>query len=145
VEVDGRYRTFVVEQAKDDLIYVQGTTTLGSAPLAVEYDMASLRFVGASSTDDASSRIQMMLALLRVMDRRDAVPLFLEMLESEYFYARWQVMRELLALDATAALPHLRIMAADDPHPEVREAATRTLAHFFPEPSRSEEEILCPA
>jgi hypothetical protein len=40
-------------------------------------------------------------------------------------------MRELLAMDADAALPPLRDMAARDPHPEVRAAARQTLDLFF--------------
>jgi hypothetical protein len=36
-------------------------------------------------------------------------------------------MRELLGLDAEAALPHLRKMAASDPHRETRRAARQAL------------------
>lgn len=133
LEVDGRYRTFVVDSAPRNLVYLQASTPLAAAPLRVEYDSATHAFVGASSTDETSSRTQMMLALLRILDRQDAVPVFRELLDAEHFYARWQTMRELLALDAEAALPHLREMAAADPHPDVREAAGQTLARFFPE------------
>ena len=87
--------------------------------------------------------MQMMLTLLRILDWRDAVPVFRDMLASEHFYTRWQTMRELLALDAEAALPHLRAMASDDPHPEVREAAAGTLDLFFAEALESAEP--CPA
>jgi hypothetical protein len=54
------------------------------------------------------------------------------MLDNPHFYARWQAMRELLALDAEAALPHLSGMAGADPHPEVRAAAAVTLSAWFP-------------
>jgi HEAT repeat protein len=74
------------------------------------------------------------------MERRDAVPLFRELLRSEHFYARWQTMREFLALDAGAALPHLREMAERDPHREVRGAAEQTLARLF-----AEEPAPCPS
>jgi HEAT repeat protein len=99
--------------------------------------IATFGFAGASSTDEVSSRTQMMLALLRTMDRQDAVPLIVDMLEDPNFYARWQAMRELLALDADAALPHLRSLAHCDPHPEVRAAAAATLDACFdvPEPA----------
>lgn len=140
LELDGRRFTFIVEEASHDIVFMQAMTLFGAAPLTVEYDSQTLRFIGASSTDEASSRTQMMLALLRVMDRRDAVPVFRDLLGSEHFYARWQTMREFLALDAGAALPHLRAMAAADPHSEVRQAAAQTLTHFFPEDSRREEE-----
>lgn len=146
VEIDGRDRTFVVDSAPRNPVYLRASTPLGAAPLRVEYDSATRAFVGASSTDEASSRTQMMLALLRILDRRDAVPVFRELLAGEHFYARWQAMRELLALDADAALPHLREMAVGDPHPDVRDAAAETLARFFPEePSIRRTLDSCPA
>ena len=73
----------------------------------------------------------MMVSLLRTMEREDSVPLLEEALASPHFYTRWHVMRELLALDAEAAHPHLRRMAEADPHPEVRAAARQTLDLFF--------------
>ena len=36
-------------------------------------------------------------------------------------------MKELLGLDAAAALPHLKRMAATDPHPDPRRAARAVL------------------
>jgi hypothetical protein len=137
LRLDGRSQSFVIEHAASDLVYLHATTTVDCAPLIVEYDTASLEYVGASSTDEVSSRTQMMLALLRTMERPDAAPVFVEMLGHRHFYARWQAMRELLALDAETALPHLTAMASDDPHPEVRAAAAATLAACFtlPEPA----------
>ena len=131
LELDGRRQTFVIDHASSDLVYLQAVTSAGRAPLTVEYDSDTFRFAGASSTDEVSSRTQMMLSLLRTMNRRDAVPLMIEMLGDPNFYARWQAMRELLALDAEAALPHLSILAECDPHPEVRTAAAATLAACF--------------
>jgi len=131
-EIDGRSQAFVVDHSRRNLVYLQAGTPLGAAPVRVEYDSTTFAFVGATSTDEASSRMQMMLALLRILDRRDAVPVFRERLAAEHFYTRWETMRELLALDAPAALPHLRAMAEADPHPEVREAAAQTLERFFP-------------
>ncbi|MET1111484.1 MAG: HEAT repeat domain-containing protein [Allosphingosinicella sp.] len=145
LDLDGRRFTFIVEEAERDIVFVGAETSLGAGPLSVEYDSATLRFAGASSTDEASSRIQMMLALLRMMDRRDATPLFAEMLRSELFYARWQTMREFLALDPGAALPHLRRMASGDPHSEVRRVAAQTLAQLVAEESADREEpVPCP-
>ena len=59
------------------------------------------------------------------------MPLLETALASPHFYTRWHVMRELLALDAEAAQPHLVRMAEADPHPEVRAAARQTLDLFF--------------
>jgi hypothetical protein len=140
IEIDGRREAFVVDEAASDLVYVFASTSLEASPVGTEIDGRTLKLVAAGSTDEAGSRIQMMLALLRTMGRRDAAPLFASSLQSPHFHARWQAMREFLALDAELALPHLRRMARSDRHPEVRAAAAETLSTFFPERSAP-----CPA
>lgn len=132
VELDGRCESFLVDSAASDLVYLSASTPLEAGPVGVDYDPLTLEAVAASSTDDAGSRSQMMLALLRTMGRRDAAPQFAQALSAGNFHARWQAMREYLALDAELALPHLERMAEADPHPEVRSAAAATLAAFFP-------------
>ncbi len=144
--LDGRSQSFVIEHAVSDIVYAQCVTPAGAASVAVEYDADSLSFAGASSTDEIGSRVQMMVSLLRLLDRRDAAPLIRECLDSPHFYVRWHVMREFLALDAELAFPSLREMAASDSHPEVREAAVQTLAAFFPDAEMSDEvDDLCRA
>ena len=145
--LDGRSQSFVIEHATSEIVYIQAVTPCGAAPVSVEYDADSLSFAGASSTDEIGSRVQMMVSLLRLLDRQDAAPLIRECLDSPHFYVRWHVMREFLALDAELALPSLREMAESDPHPEVRGAAAQTLAAFFPEQqdASDREEDLCRA
>jgi len=136
--IDGRYQSFIIEHAASDMLYLQAMARTGAAPLAAEYDSKTQAFIGASSTDEASSRIQMMVSLLRTMERADALPLIEESLASPHFYTRWHIMRELLAMDAEGALPALRRMAANDPHPEVRAAARQTLELFFEDEDEAE-------
>jgi len=131
IVLDGRSQSFVIEHAASDVLYFHAMVRPEAAPLSAEYDSRTLAFVGASSTDEAASRIQMMVSMLRTMEREDAAPLLEAALASPHFYTRWHVMRELLALDADAAQPHLRRMAEADPHPEIRAAARQTLALFF--------------
>lgn len=131
VVIDGRHQSFVIDHAERAIVYYQAVARAQSAPVAAEYDSESLGFIGASSTDEAASRVQMMVSLLRAMDREDALPLFEKALEGSPFYARWHIMREMLALDADAALPALRAMATADPHPDVRAAARQSLDLFF--------------
>lgn len=142
--LDGRRETFVIEHATSHIFYFQALTPLEAAPVMAEYDSSTLRFVGASSTDELGSRVTMMLSLLRLMERTDAAPLFPQLLRTLSFHDRWRAMREFLALDADCALPHLREMASSDPHPEVREAAAETMSRFFPQAS-SREDMMCPA
>lgn len=142
--IDGSRESFIIEHASSDILYLQAMVRTGAAPLTAEYDSETRRFIGATSTDEASSRVQMMATLLREMDRDDAVPVLREFLASPHFYTRWHVMRELLALDAEAVQPDLLRMARNDPHPEVRAAAAQTLSLFF-EPAPVEEVRACRA
>lgn len=92
------------------------------------YDAASGRLVHVSASRRDSSFRAMGLALLRTLGLTDAAPLFVAESECADFGARWNAMRELVALDRAAALPRLAAMAAGDPHPEVRRAAAATQA-----------------
>jgi hypothetical protein len=141
--MDGRRQSLVIEHLRSDMLCLQAIIHVGAAPISVDYDSLSLRYIGAVSTDEASSRTQTMVTLLRLMNRADAMPLIEQELRSPHFYTRWYVMREMLALDAERALPHLRRMADGDPHPEVRFAATQTLSLFFED--EQEEALQCRA
>jgi hypothetical protein len=144
IEFDGRFETFIVDSAASDLVYLFASTPLEAGPVGVDYDPNTLQPVAASSTDDAGSRTQMMLALLRTIGRSDAAPLLAGLLGVRNFHSRWQAMRELIALDAETALPHLGRMAELDPHPEVRSAAAATLAAFFPDRQPDPKELPTP-
>lgn len=143
--IDGSHESFIVDHADSDLVYFQVVVRTGCAPLTVEYDSDTRSFIGATGTDEAGSRVQMMSTLLREMDRADAVPVLRELLPGSDFYVRWHIMREMLALDAEAALPDLKAMAAEDPHPEVRAASRQTLELFFADELAEEELEACRA
>lgn len=103
------------------------------SPLPIRtYDVASGRLIHVSASRRDSSFRAMALTLLRHLGRTDAAPLFAAETASEDFAARWNAMRELVALDSAAARPLLEAMAATDPHPEVRRAAAATQALIFP-------------
>jgi hypothetical protein len=125
--IDGRRQSYVIEHARSNLVVLQATITLDRAPLSVEYDSASGVFVGCSATDDTSSRIQMITTLLRKLDCDAAVPVMVDLLDHPDFFVRWHVIKEMLGLDVKAALPHLKRMAASDPHPDPRRAARAVL------------------
>ena len=125
--VDGRCETFVIEQARANLVILQATVKPGRAPVSVEYDSVSREYVGCSAADDSASRIQMITTLLRKLDCAAAFPAIAGFLGHPNFFVRWHVMRELLGLDALAALPHLKRMAATDPHRDTRRVARAVL------------------
>ena len=128
--VDGRRQAFIIEHARANLVVLQATVKPDQAPLSVEYDSRSFGYVGCSAADDSASRIQMISTLLRKLDCAAAFPAIAGFLDHPNFFVRWHVMRELLGLDAMAALPHLERMAAGDPHPETRRAARAVLDRF---------------
>jgi len=125
--VDGRSQSYVIEQARSNLVLLQAEITTDEAPLSVEYDSASLNFVGCSANGDGASRIQMITTLLRKLACEGAFEPVAAFLDHSDFFVRWHVMKELLGIDAEAALPHLKRMAARDPHADVRRAARAVL------------------
>jgi hypothetical protein len=125
--IDGRRQSYAIEAMTGSFVLLQASIAVDQAPLSVEYDSTTGAYVGCSATGDSSSRIQMISTLLRKLDHQAAFPAIAAFLDHPDFFVRWHVMKELLGLDAEAALPHLRRMAAGDPHPDPRRAARLVL------------------
>ena len=125
--IDGRYQGYVIEHARSNLLVLQAEINADAAPVSVEYDSATLSYIGCSATRDGASRIQMLTTLLRKLGSGAAFPAIAVFLDHQDFFVRWHVMRELLGIDAEAALPHLKRMAARDPHEDVRRTARSVL------------------
>lgn len=125
--IDGRRQSYVVERLRGNMLILQAAVAPERAPVSVEYDSADHNFVGCSAVDDAASRIQMVTTLLRKLGCEAALPAMADLLDHPDFFVRWHVMREMLGVDARAALPHLKRMAAADPHPDPRRAARAVL------------------
>ncbi len=139
--VDGRREAQLLDGARSDVLTLVATIRAGPAMLMREHAVAGGELLRVASGDDRSSRIEMLLAFLRLAGRADAGARFDDATRDPAFHLRWAAMREWLALDARAALPRLAEMAATDPHAEIRAAASRTLAT-----ARSRvEQASCPA
>lgn len=133
--LDTARTTFTLSDAYRDLLLLE-LAVQPPSPLPVRsYDIASGRLVRTASARRDGSFRQMALTLLRHLGRNDVAPLFAAETTSGDFAARWSAMREFVALDPAAAHPHLARMAATDPHPEVRRAATATLALYESPPA----------
>lgn len=128
--LDTARQSFTLQGAVGDVLFLELTVQPPARLPIRAYDIASGRLTHVSASRRDSSFRQMALTLLRRLGRTDAAPLFVAETASEDFAARWHAMRELVALDAAAALPHLAAMATHDPHPEVRRAAAATHALF---------------
>lgn len=83
-----------------------------------EYSLSDGTLVQQAAGHPRDSRIELMLAMLGRMRRRDAAPLMAELARGEGSAAlRWQALRECLALDTAAGFAALLAIAArpDDP------------------------------
>ena len=127
IVIDGRRQSYVIEHARTNLVVLQASIRAGQAPVSVEYDAASGAYRGCSATDDGASRIQMIATLVRKLGHDQAFEAIAAFLNHPSFFVRWHAMRELAGIDAARALPHLKLMAARDPHPDPRAAARLVL------------------
>jgi hypothetical protein len=121
--VDGRSQSYVIEHANANILLIQAAIKVDQAPLSVEYDAATCAYLGCSATSDADSRLQMIATLVRKLGQEGAFAAIAPLADHPRFFVRWHAMRELIGLDAVAALPRLSAMATLDPHPDVRDAA----------------------
>jgi hypothetical protein len=108
----------------------------------MEFCAQSGALIRQASNDDAGSRSQMMLTMLRHAAHPDAAHACAMLLACADADTRWQAMREWLAIDGRAALPALYSMAQSDADAAVRDAARATLCILQPEHERA---IPCPA
>lgn len=136
ITIDGRRQSYVIEQARGNLVILHAEIKTDQAPLTLEYDSVSGEFLGCSAGDDRASHIQFIATLARKLDPQRAFEPIAGQLDHSEFFVRWHAMKELLGIDAAAALPHLKRMAARDPHPDVRRAA-RSVLDGLTVPSRS--------
>ena len=118
----------------------------GNAP-ARQYDVASGALVHQAAGEQGDSRAELMMALLRAMERSDAAPALAELARSGAPPARWQALRECLALDSAAGFVALVEVAgqADDPLCAPARSLAETLAAQHPALARMREELLCRA
>ncbi len=105
-----------------------------------EYCVNTGALIRMASNDDAGSRSQMMVTMLRHAAHPQTSEACALIQHSTDADTRWHAMREWLVVDAQAALPNLQDMAQNDPDAAVREAAKATL-HILALP----EENLCRA
>jgi hypothetical protein len=127
IAFDGACDAWTFGASGGDVTLLQAQARCGMAPVLVEHDATSGAFLGAAAADGSAARMQMIAGLLVRMRRRDAVPALADAAARGPFYLRWHMARAAAALDRQAALPLLRAMATTDPHPDLRDAATRTI------------------
>jgi hypothetical protein len=127
IVVDGRRQAYIIERAAANFIVLQANVKTGQAPVSVEYDAGSRKYLGCSAVDEGDCRIQMVATLARILGHAEAFQAIAGFLDHPSFFVRWHAMKELLGIDVAAAWPHLKRMAIRDPHPDPRAAARMVL------------------
>ena len=114
---------------------------------ARQYDIPSGALVHQAAGERADSRTELAMALLRAMERSDAAPTIAALARNGSPPARWQALRECLALDSAAGFAVLVEVAgqADDPLCAPARQLAESLAALHPALTKMREDLLCRA
>lgn len=119
---------------------------LGNTP-ARQYDIVGGALVHQAASGRADSQAELMMALLRAMERSDAAPTLAALARSGAPPARWQALRECLALDSATGFAALLEVAeqADDPLCAPARKLAESLSAQHPALAKMREDLLCRA
>lgn len=143
--IDGEREALALEEIDGVLL----TLRLYRSPLcdtpARQYDIASGTLVHQAASGRADSQAELMMALLRAMERSDAAPTIAALARKGAPPARWQALRECLALDSATGFAALLEVAGqtDDPLCIPARKLADSLAAQHPALARMQEELLC--
>lgn len=127
IPVRGGRNSMKFLSCKSDLAVLAINVLTTESHDVLRYSAADGKIVKRSTNDAEAQRFFLYSTVLRKMERSDAVNVLVRLLEHNEPTLRWHVMRELLAIDATAAAPHLSKMASSDIDEAVRTTAQMTL------------------
>jgi len=149
--LDGAHEALAIDRIDSALV----TLRLHRKPLATgpgtgvarQYDLASGALVHQAAGLQDDSRAELGMALLRAMGRRDAAPVFALLARSGEPAARWQALRECLALDSAVGLGELCEVSETpgDPLARPARALLDQLCANDPAFAKARGMLLCPA
>lgn len=145
--VDGAFEALALDAIDGLLLTLRLHRRASGDTPARQYDIASGALVHQATSGRGDSQTELMMALLRAMRRTDAAPTLATIARSGTPPARWQALRECLALDSGigfAALCEVAARAADPLCAPARQLVDR-LAAQHPALARLQQELLCPA
>lgn len=137
IALDERRETLRIQPGDAPLMLLRAQIAPTGPVRSHIHDGTSGAELACAQADEGHARALMLLSLLRMQGRTDAMAQFQAALDTPLPAQRWAVMREYLALDTRGALPALHAMARDEADGAVRELALRTLAQV--------EAMPCPA
>jgi hypothetical protein len=144
---DGERETLALERIDGCLVTLRlHRRSVGNTP-ARQYDVATGALVHQAAGEQHDSRAEMVMALLRAMGRSDAAPVVAGLAREGEAGARWQALRECLALDSGVGFAELLRVAGtrDDPLAAPAQALADQLAASHSAFAAAMEDALCPA
>lgn len=144
---DGARETLALETIPRLLMTLRLHRRAESLAPARQYDVSSGALIGQAAAASRDSRAEMTMALLRAMGRADAAPAIADLARTGEPAARWQALRECLALDSAVGFAALLRVTTDraDPLASSAAALVETLASRHPAFATAREASLCPA
>ena len=145
--LDGAHEALAIDRIDGALVTLRLHRKPVGASVARQYEIASGALVHQAAGIQDDSRAELAMALLRAMGRQDAAPAFAALARTGDPAARWQALRECLALDSAAGLAELcRVThAPGDALAGPARALLETLCASDPSFARAREELSCPA
>ena len=149
--LDGAHEALAIDRIDGTLVTLRLHRKPVAASVARQYDIASGALVHQAAGLQDDSRAELAMALLRAMGRRDAAPAFAAFVRNGAHSgdpaARWQALRECLALDSAAGLAELCRVVETPGDPLVAPAWALLEALMARDPAfaKAREALLCPA
>jgi hypothetical protein len=145
--IDGAREALAFDTIEGALVTLRLHRRPETRQTARQYDTESGGLVHQAAGDQRDSRAEMTMALLRAMGRSDAAPTVALLAREGEPGARWQALRECLALDTKVGLGEVARVATafGDPLRCAARALLDSLAARHPEIAAARQELLCPA
>ncbi len=145
--LDGASEALAIDGIEDTLVTLRLHRKPAAAGVARQYDIASGALVHQAAGLQDDSRAELSMALLRAMSRSDAAPVLADLARSGEPAARWQALRECLALDSAVGLEELVRIAQTpaDPLAHPARALLDQICASNPAFERAREMLPCPA
>lgn len=145
VAIDGSREALALDSIAGHLLTLRLYRQPSECAPARQYDVASGALVHQAAGDRADSRAELAMALLRAMGREDAAPAIAALARTGAPAARWQALRECLALDSATGFAALLEVAGQpgDPLAAPARALAESLAAQHPAFARAREDRLC--
>jgi len=125
--MDERRRILWIAPPQRQALFLRARIRRRPAPLVATYRLSESRPHALANGDDGLARSLALVAVLRALGAAPTMDMLRALLPRAHGAQRWQIMREMLALDTAAACTDLDAMAARDSDPALRDAARRIL------------------